>query len=556
MENNDNIEGMRTVPGAGDGTDLVDANEQEQSKAEGFNDNDEIPAADIVKCEENVPDISANTVPRAQTVAEDRTIYCAATDQKKPESTDEPPVEIPASPEKKEEIKEAPAEIPQRSVQPEVPEQKPEIEPAETGNPDVAGMPRDGELPVKAEKSDLPQLPKYHWNYDRQLESDRKKDEKKKKNGALSYAIIMTVAFVACFCILITILVNGEYFLNTDSVQGTAQTGDSSENVNNYPDAAGKVVYVREYDSESGVLTTPELYEKCLPSVVSVYCESATSKGIGSGFIVSDDGYIATANHVVSGMTDISVILSDKKEYKATVAGGNEFTDIALLKIEASNLPAVTFGKSSELLNGEKVVAIGTPADLGFSGSVTSGEVSYNGRIMYIYNESTKVLEKKMKVIQTNALVNPGNSGCPLFDEHGRVVGIITMKLSDKYVGMGFAIPSDGALPILNAMKSGTELTDEMLSAVSVRPAKLGISGSPASVNGVYGVKVTGFTDSKYDAATKLKADDLIVGIGSSVVTSNNDIISALLGYNPGDVIPVTVYRGGQRLTLKVNLGS
>ncbi len=318
---------------------------------------------------------------------------------------------------------------------------------------------------------------------------------------------------------------------------------------------AQKVVYVNHYGDAEHALSTPELYDRCISSVVSISVQNGQSSGIGSGFVLREDGYIATAYHVVADMTRVEVILADESRYEAQVVGGDALTDLALLKIEATGLSPVTLGSSASLLPGERVVAIGTPASLDYAGSVSSGEVSYCLRTVKIYGEGGHTLEKKMKLIQTNAPVNPGNSGCPLFDSRGEVVGMVTMKLGNQFAGMGFAIPTDGALGILEAMRTGETLTDEMLAAVSVRAAKLGIVGEAYETDGVFGVRVTDFSE-QGGAAEVLVRGDLIISLGDRAVTRPSDIEEVLLGYEPGDTVSVSVLRNGQRLRFDVILRS
>lgn len=329
----------------------------------------------------------------------------------------------------------------------------------------------------------------------------------------------------------------------------------ADEQMHEEPDgeAADKVVFVDRFTDGAGALSTPELYHRCISSVVSISVHDGKNHGVGSGFVLREDGYIATAYHVVAEMPKIEVIMADESRYEASLVGGDALTDLALLKIEATGLAPVTFGSSSEILAGERVVAIGTPASLDYAGSVSSGEVSYTLRTVKIYGED-RTLEKKMKLIQTNAPVNPGNSGCPLFDGYGRVVGMITMKLGSSFSGMGFAIPSDGAIGILEAMRTGQALNDEVLAAVSVRAASLGIVGEACSLDGAYGVRVTGY-QAPMDQPI-LWMDDVILTIDEHAVTRMADIDQVLSAYEPRDTVKVTVLRHGQRLLFEVVLQS
>ncbi len=316
---------------------------------------------------------------------------------------------------------------------------------------------------------------------------------------------------------------------------------------------AQKVIYVNSYGDGTGALSTPALYDRCIASVVSISVSNGQTSGVGSGFVLREDGYLATAYHVVADMSEVSVIFADGMRYDAEVIGGDALTDLALLRIDATGLSPVTVGSSASLLPGERVVAIGTPASLDYAGSVSSGEVSYALRTVKIVQDGTHTLEKKMKLIQTNVPLNPGNSGCPLFDGQGRVVGMVTMKLGNQFTGMGFAVPIDGAVPILETMRTGAPLTDAVLSSVSVRAARLGIVGQADEIGGVCGVRISRCTEGT-GAAQMLAAGDLITRLGDHVIARPADLESALRAYEPGQSVAVTVLRNGQMLTFSVIL--
>ncbi len=409
----------------------------------------------------------------------------------------------------------------------------------------------EGELPASLDESreisdtvEIPEKPLYTWDYDAQKKLDEKNTRAKNSKAAIIYASVMTAAFLVSFAVLLVLLLTNLFSDSTEQPQAPSASGNGTST---------NVVYVKEYSPESGVLTTQEIYTRSLPSIVSISVSSSSSSGVGSGFIISEDGYIVTANHVISGMSQITVILSNNEMYTATVIDGNEFTDLALIKIEKTGLPYLEIGSSSSLLVGDHVVAIGTPASVDFAGSLADGTVSFNNRVFKIYNDSGAV-EKKMTLIQTNALVNPGNSGCPLINQYGKVVGIVTMKLNSTYFeGMCFAIPTDTAMPIINAMRNG-ENYDSLLSAVSQYPAKLGIMVENATGN-VSGVKISGFTSSSYDISKKMAVGDVITDIDSIAVSSINHLSQILDLYSPGDTVKITFYRSGQKMTVDVVLG-
>lgn len=363
---------------------------------------------------------------------------------------------------------------------------------------------------------------------------------------------LFSAVVLACFAFAVAT----EHTADRDSIDAGADVEENTES-----GESGKVIFVRPDHSESGTLTAPELYEKCVKSAVTVTAklsaEAGGGEGVGSGFVISEDGYIATACHVVSGAEKLTVVLSEGEEYTASLIAKDSLSDIALLKIDAAKkLSAVCFGASSELLTGERVYAIGTPAALDYAGTLSSGEVSCPERLVSVYTDGVKVLEKKLRLIQINAEVNKGNSGCPLFDEYGRVVGMVTMKLGAEYSGIGFAVPSDGLLPVLEAMKDGRELNSALLSGAVVMPPRLGISGETAEAGGIYGYRIDSITGNGSGAAGALKQGDLVLQIDTHIITKATDINEAIEKKTPGDTVSVTVLRSGQKLTFNIILGS
>lgn len=424
----------------------------------------------------------------------------------------------------------------------------------EDGESALAEIPEDSSEVIKTEEepSEITQTPAYHWNYETQKKYSDENKKKERSYGAIIYAVIMTAAFLAAFAALAAMLVWNGFFKESDPNANIPGSTTPPTTV-----VSEKIVYVREYDEASGVLTTQEIYNKCLPSVVSIEVSNNSASGIGSGFIISEDGYIITANHVIEDMSYINVILSTGESCLAEVVDGNEFTDLALIKINKTGLTPMEIGSSSDLLVGDNVVAIGTPASIEFAGSLAEGVVSYKNRTLKITNSDGKV-EKKMTVIQTNALVNPGNSGGPLINEYGKAVGIVTMKLNSTYYeGMCFAIPLDAAMPIIEKMKEG-RVYDDLLSAVSRYPAMLGINAKLVKVVelDIYGVEIQSFASSSYDISKKMKKGDVITQIDGYVITGLSDVSRALDNCNPGDTVKITFYRSGQQMTVNVILGS
>lgn len=385
----------------------------------------------------------------------------------------------------------------------------------------------------------------YRWTYGNERERAKKS---RSSAGVLTFAIIMTIAFCLCFATLLGVILY-----------------ESSEFV-----SPTRTIFVREDDGSSGVLTVPEISAKLGPSTVAiaVFYENKSGMGVGTGIIMSEDGYIATNYHVVQGGNAINVIRISGEEYSAELVGYDEFSDLALLKIRARGLPAATFGNSDELIVGEKVVAIGTPSNLDYMGTATDGIVSAINRNVKIYDE-TAVMVKKMTLIQTNAALNPGNSGGPLINEYGEVIGIVTMRLANNdFYGISFAIPSNGAIAILNEIKETGE-AKENSSQVAKGRALLGIYGGgirkgdsyvrsdgSTGIAEVDGVIVIELTPPDSDASGKLLVGDIITELDGKMVDDIYDVMTIINNKNAGDTVRVTYYRDGAYNTVDIILAS
>ena len=268
--------------------------------------------------------------------------------------------------------------------------------------------------------------------------------------------------------------------------------------------------------------------------------------GSGSGVIIREDGYIVTNNHVIEGATEIEVTLNNNEKYSAVLVGTDPATDVALLKVEAKGLPFIPFADSDKLRLGEWVIAIGSPYDL--RSTITAGIVSAKGRSMPNYTGEFKI----ESFIQTDAAVNPGNSGGALVDKAGRLVGINTAIISQtgSYTGYSFAVPS-------NIVK---KIVYDLIDFGSVKRAMLGITMQPiddkiaeelklSSRNGVYIVEVL-----KNSAADKagLKKGDVLVAVDSVKITTPSSVQEVVSRFSPGDKAELTVIRDGKENTFEV----
>ena len=259
------------------------------------------------------------------------------------------------------------------------------------------------------------------------------------------------------------------------------------------------------------------------------------SKSLGSGFIISADGYILTNAHVVNAADEITVKLNDKREFRAEIIGVDRKTDIALLKIEASNLPQVTQGDPNKLKVGEWVVAIGSP--FGFESSVTAGIVSAKGRSL--------AQENYVPFIQTDVAINPGNSGGPLFNMKGEVVGINSQIYSRTggYMGLSFAIPIDVATDISNQLKETGKVSrgriGVMIQEVTKELAELFGLAKPS------GALVTLVQKGGPAEEAGIKTKDVIMRFDGKAVSTSSDLPRIVGATKPGSKVSIQVWRNG-----------
>ena len=292
-----------------------------------------------------------------------------------------------------------------------------------------------------------------------------------------------------------------------------------------------------------------DIVKKARASVVGVEAETYAgyvTSSTGSGIILSEDGYIITNSHVISGCDSIVVTLDSGEEYAAFVVGDDSYSDIAVLKIDAENLDAATLGDSDQVEVGQPAIAIGNPTGY-LQGTTTFGIISGVDRNMVVNNTV-------MNLLQTDAAINVGNSGGPLLNKHGEVVGINSAKVSvSGYEGLGFAIPINVARPIAEELvRNGSITSRPMLGVNAVRLSSMA-SGFYGMPQGLY---LTDVDEESYAFAAGLKAGDVITHINEIRVTTLPVAAKIRDQHTAGDVISVTFYRKGNTFTLPVMLSS
>ena len=289
-------------------------------------------------------------------------------------------------------------------------------------------------------------------------------------------------------------------------------------------------------------LSLQSVYAKCLPSVVGIHADIRRGEySTGTGIVLTSDGYIVTNTHVLDGAKSVTVTTSDGTEYTGALVGADAVSDIAVLKIDAQGLTPAEFGDSSSLQVGDDVVSIGNPLGEQLRWTMTNGIIS-------AINRDLTVNDRTMNLIQTNAALNNGNSGGPLINCYGQVIGINTMKMSNFYSssttveGIGFAIPIDTAKPII----------DELIEKgyVSGRPA-IGIDGEtlPATYRIYYrlpqGIYVTRVYRNSDAAAKGISEGDIITAINGVSVTTMEQLNRVKNQFTAGQTITLTIYHGG-----------
>ncbi len=298
-----------------------------------------------------------------------------------------------------------------------------------------------------------------------------------------------------------------------------------------------------------GGLSLQDIYTRNIDSVVSITCSKRSSTSSGTGVILSQDGYIVTNAHVVEGGSSITVQLTDDRTFSASIVGSDEISDLAVLYIAAEGLTPAQFGDSSSLRVGDTVVAIGDPLGVEFRGTYTNGIVS-------AINRDVDVDGRTMTLIQTNAALNSGNSGGPLINCYGQVIGINTMKIgtytdSAGVEGLGFAIPS----------ATVKDVVDQLITQgyVSGRPT-LGIDGEALSTFYQHyyrmpaGLYITAVERSS-DAYTKgIEDGDILISVNGTRVISMDDLKAVLYECEVGQTVQTVIYRAGQQYQVELTL--
>ena len=302
-------------------------------------------------------------------------------------------------------------------------------------------------------------------------------------------------------------------------------------------------------DSREGEMSLQEIYETNIPAVVSISAATGSGSSTGTGVVLSANGYLVTNYHVIRQALAINVTLTDERELRATLVGEDPVSDLAVLRVDAEDLTPAQFGDSDGVRVGDSVVAIGDPLGVELRGTMTDGIVSAISR-------DVQVDGRIMNLIQTNAALNSGNSGGPLINRFGQVIGINTMKIgtladSSGVEGLGFAIPSATVKEIVNQLLSQGYVSGRPWLGIEVESYSTFYQRFYRVPKGVY---VTDVQAGSPAEAADLRIGDIILAADGSAVTDMDALNTQLYTHAPGDSMTFSVYRNGRQGEVTVTL--
>ena len=446
----------------------------------------------------------------------------------------------------------------EENLEPLAREAEPEVESVE---PVLREMPV--EEPAAAEDSTYRYVPPRRvspyadspYVMDAEIPAPKKREKKAKKAGngrrfwKTAVCIVLILALVGGACGATAYLVSANWQKQIQNVEAhfALKIADLEKKIDSIDTNTGVSVSGSPAATGDG-LTPAQVYAKNVDSVVMIYNKMPGGTSTGSGFVLSEDGYVVTNHHVVEGDGKLSITLTDGREFAATLVGSDDTNDVALLKVEATGLQAVTLGSSSALIVGDQVVAIGNPL----------GELTSTLTVGYISAKERDVNTEgfAINMLQTDAAINSGNSGGPLFNMKGEVIGITTAKYSGtsnsgaSIEGVGFAIPIDDVTGLLSDLATYGYITGAYLGVMvsDMDPAAANYYGLPT------GAYVQEATEGFAAAKAGLQAKDIIVELGGIKISTVNDLTRALRNFKAGDVTTIIVFRSGREVKLSITL--
>ncbi|MDR0248958.1 MAG: trypsin-like peptidase domain-containing protein [Oscillospiraceae bacterium] len=298
-----------------------------------------------------------------------------------------------------------------------------------------------------------------------------------------------------------------------------------------------------------------EIYVRAAPSVVGVICTGYGGSSVGTGMIVKEDGYIVTNHHVVDGASKVTVRFSDGSELPASIVASDYISDIAVIRVEGTGYPVLTLVSSGNVVTGDRVYAIGNPLGMNLQNTMTDGMISAVNRDITLEDRSRGTIT--MTVLQTNCAVNPGNSGGPLLNSRAQVIGVVSSKVMSNYSssveGLGFAIPTDNALPIINSILEHGYVKGRPMIGITASQNQL--TKEQAAILGIPEGVLLDSVERNSDAWRKgVREGDVVTAINGETVKTVSDINRIKNRYLAGDTIELTFFRQGGYTTVEITL--
>jgi len=399
--------------------------------------------------------------------------------------------------------------------------------------------------------------------------------KKKKKNALHSFLIIFTITICLLIIVVQPIFIYAgidsfyeeltEKMGNNSSSPGSLPSpGDDSDIPSDKQNSSESTDIMADPDtlpegefvisdcdlSTATPLTTSEIYSTLSPSVVVIVAENSKGVSLGTGVIMSKDGYIITNNHVIAGCDSIYIVAVDNFAYDAKIVGTDSDSDLALLKVDADGMAFIPaeFGNSDNVVIGEDIVCIGTPYGIEYSYTISKGIISGIRNSVYVNN-------RKFQLLQTDAALNPGNSGGPIINQYGQVIGIVCSKImtdgTDDYEGLGFAIPTKHVSTMINGFLDGEIPEGKPILGLTVIYIDEATAKENDMVAGAYVMSID--TDcSAYKRG--LIAGDIITKLNGKTFTSTDGFVKEKDKFKAGDSIDIEYWRDGRTYNISVIL--
>lgn len=360
--------------------------------------------------------------------------------------------------------------------------------------------------------------------------------QKRRKKGLRIFLICFAVVLLAAGAALL-------FQWGQEQNQADGGQPDVREiSIPSFPTGQGVTLPISK--EHGAVLTAQEVYQQVNPAVVTVMVQLGDRMGVGTGVIFREDGYLITNQHVLAGGSDCMVTLADGYTYPADYVASDEVNDLAVLRINQEEFqteiifPFAVFGDSDRLTVGDKVYAIGNPLGIELRGTLTDGIVS-------AINRDVQVDGRTMTLIQTNAALNSGNSGGPLINEYGQVVGINVIKMTSRYnnvEGLGFAIPSTYMERIINDLLACGEVQPEPLLGITV------LTPAEQAAEGIWGLRVAEVTPDGAGGKAGIQVGDFLLTADGEELRTSQDLLRVRRQHYVGDEMTVTLWRDGETM--------